>query len=100
MTHPDPAYLTTQDIAADIGVVTKTVLNWVKTGELPGQKFGRQYFVERATYRRWKKQREIKPCRFTSGEGFGGSDLNLTANPSEDHLNQQIDAMLKSLNKS
>lgn len=45
---PQHDSLSVEEIAAEWGVTTQTVRNWIKAGELPARRIGRGYRIQRA----------------------------------------------------
>lgn len=53
--NSQPQYYTTDYIAADLGVVPRTVQKLLKRGELKGHKLGRDWVVLSTDYENFKK---------------------------------------------
>ena len=54
----DDRMLSTQDIADELHVSTKTVRRWIIDGDLPALDLGSVYRIDPADYEAWKKSRE------------------------------------------
>lgn len=54
-------YLTPEEIAAKLRVDISTVRRWIKLGQLPALRVGRQYRVEEPAYEAFLKSREVTP---------------------------------------
>lgn len=54
-------YLTPEEIAAKLRVDISTVRRWIKAGQLPALRVGRQYRVEEPAYEAFLKSREVQP---------------------------------------
>lgn len=52
-------YLTPEEIAAKLRVDISTVRRWIKAGQLPALRVGRQYRVEEPAYEAFLKSREV-----------------------------------------
>jgi excisionase family DNA binding protein len=53
-------YLTPEEIAAKLRVSIATVRRWIKAGQLPALRVGRQYRVEEPAYEAFLKSREVQ----------------------------------------
>lgn len=53
-------YILTSEIANELRVSMRTVQNWIKTGQLKGEKFGRDYRVTETSYLEFKNRKFIK----------------------------------------
>lgn len=52
-------YLTPEEIAAKLRVDISTVRRWIRLGQLPAFRVGRQYRVEEPAYEVFLKSREV-----------------------------------------
>src|SRR5437588_6638131 len=62
-----PSYLTTSDVATQLGVSLDTVRRWLRSGELKGTPFGRAgYRIEDGDFQAFLHQRRRQPQEFSS----------------------------------
>lgn len=50
--------LTTKQISEEAEIPLRTVQHWIQVGKLPGQKFGRDWFVSRADWEEFRDNLE------------------------------------------
>lgn len=53
-------FLTTEEIAAELGVHIETVRRWIRRGDLPVTRLLKFYRIRREDYEDFLKKREIK----------------------------------------
>lgn len=53
-------YLLVKDIVADLGLSTVTVIHFIRTGDLPGYRFGKSWRGDKADYAAWKESKKVK----------------------------------------
>ncbi len=53
----EPAYLSVRDVAALFRISTKTVRRWIKSGDLPATRLGRDWRIARCDLHALAKQR-------------------------------------------
>lgn len=53
-------YLTTEEIAHELGVHIETVRRWIRRGALPVTRFPKFYRIKREDYEEFLKKQEVK----------------------------------------
>ena len=50
-------FLTVEEVATELRLSVETVKRMLRSDEMPGHKFGRDWRIDKTEYEEWKKQR-------------------------------------------
>lgn len=56
-----PLHMSVKDVAQVLGVTERTIVRWLKTGELPGLRLPNQWLVLREDLRQWLRAAYNQP---------------------------------------
>jgi len=59
--YRQPSVMNTREVAEQLGVSTKTVIDLINTDELPAYRIRRQWRIKRSEFERWIEQRSGMP---------------------------------------